>query len=239
MTEISTPASAIEQLDFLSESVPEHIPNLVDWADDKLAGATEWGIGGRRAPWAFKWDSSEASYLKEDIIDARERMLGAMQGQVVIDLGCGYDRSFQRLALEYGAAQYIGIDRDLTMQDDGTLRGGELGGKRELILDHYDDESLLVSGDLLDFLARLPDDFATFALNGIDGYILPENTDYALEVLTQLTSSTKVGGAILGVDSARQHGILHDVRNSPEFQTDEVRLGVRSGVWIFCYTKLK
>lgn len=141
------------------------------------------------------------TYFKEKLLD-----------QILVDVGGGGTNHIMRnLAKKFGVRTYINVD---------LAHGGKLDPyianckesttnyfsllpqeERTKPMDEY-----LVTADMLDFVARLPNNSCNFTLNGIELEVLslstPElGTEYGETLFAEMVRATKVGGTIFGVES--------------------------------------
>lgn len=136
---------------------------------------------------------------------AASLVLPQLEGQRVVDLGSGPVLGrFQRLLGAHPPQYYIGVDhgsdfsrRPSSFADVGqyTLLSRGQGG------DPLD--GALVKADMLDVLSRLPPEFGSAVLNGIDEQIIDHKGEYGRAVIHEIGRVTKVGGMVLGAAFAK------------------------------------
>jgi hypothetical protein len=149
---------------------------------------------------------------------AAQQGWGRLDGQNVIDLGCGPYDYFRQLLKVRNIKSYIGVD----------LFPGELEG--ESIVTPMGTATILpgsstapgtpeviVKGDMLDLASRLPDASSSFAINGLDDYIVDSQGEYGQELIRQIDRVTAVGGLVTGV--SRMYGILSTFENCAAYQS--------------------
>lgn len=126
-------------------------------------------------------------------------------------MGGGKSNVMVQLAKKCGVEKYINIDVDFVAIGEGEAPIGQkfdpyIGYKRQdnfwLLTEEEKDramEALNVKTDMLNFVARLPDNSVNFCLNGIDYYII-ERDAYREALFKEIKRATKINGVIFGIE---------------------------------------
>jgi len=132
--------------------------------------------------------------------------------QILVDVGGGGSNQVMRnLAKKFGVKTYINVD----IAHGGKLAPHIAKHKEPQVNDFWQlppeertkpMDEYLVTADMLDFVARLPNNSCNFALNGIELEVLslgqPElGTEYGKALFAEIVRATKVDGTIFGVES--------------------------------------
>ena len=135
-----------------------------------------------------------------------------LQEGLLIDLGGNLSKSgtIVQLAKKCGARVYINVDTDYVPENApvGEKYNPYVGKKREekeySLLSEEENKRIMeaidVQADILNFIARLPDNSANFTLNGIDSHII-ETGAYWDALEQEITRTAKIGGVIFGYGS--------------------------------------
>ncbi|HLD72504.1 MAG TPA: class I SAM-dependent methyltransferase [Candidatus Nanoarchaeia archaeon] len=144
-----------------------------------------------------------------------------LTGRILIDLGCGW-MHMAKYARDYGAKAYLGVDKFhpfpeppaakfqtcYQVEDNFVWETGMLG----------ETEGFIVKGDMLELVARLPDQSASFVVNSVDATVIP-SVRYHHALAEELERTTADGGIVFGMCSdvlkiMKQRRVLH--RLEPE-----------------------
>lgn len=139
--------------------------------------------------WMFKDDAEDAALLRSDLRKF-------LEGQVVVDLGAGYEGTYgYAIAAMSGASGYVGVEPFHYEHFHG----------------HFEYESLpvpyvVVAEDMRSFVPRLPNNSVSFLISGIDECILyrVSNEDYE-SLNVGVTRSLDPKGALVA-NSSIVHG---------------------------------
>jgi len=128
-----------------------------------------------------------------------------LQGEILIDVGGGQAEFMQELAKKSGVKRYINVDY-WNRESDQPL-DPYVGRPAQSDYPRLPEnervrpmEAILVGADMLDFVARLPNNSCNFVINGIDQYTA-SNNDYRKALMEELIRTTKVGGIVFGMGS--------------------------------------
>lgn len=209
-----------DALDFLAQEPSAEIQALVETytqqEDDIFKEMMRIGgrdaIENRRTPYAGLWAGRKSGEGVEDL-------LVPLAGQAVVDLGCGEGSTFRKVLSDIGVSRYIGVDQMMSYGYRPYLEDERVGVVMPLGEDPEDYvEGFLIRTDMLSLVARLPDGFGSFALNGIDDAILEPDTPYTQELVRQIARATAPGGVVVGVTFPG--GILDAFQHLPEFHSE-------------------
>lgn len=136
-----------------------------------------------------------------------QRMKDKLQGTVLVDLGCGWrleTGGFMYSVVsgtKYPVSAYVGVDRYAwsDIPYNPTLNQYEKAKNREIITAGSPPIGK-VHADMLDFVARLPDNSVNFVLNGIDHYVMAGGGEYHKALAREIIRTLKPGGIIFGAD---------------------------------------
>jgi hypothetical protein len=172
-------------------------------------------------------DGFQSSYSENwGLSRAPAEMLDVLRGQTVVDLGCGISSDFRDRLGHIGVRSYIGVDLLLPDSDEYRTEPG-LGAVRPLRRGtSYPMDSMLLRSDMLAAVSRIPDNSCSFALNGIDDFVVPSWEPYGHELVQQIVRATKTGGYIVGVVLLFSAGVLHRVSANPSCSSDIREVGV-------------
>lgn len=126
-----------------------------------------------------------------------------LQNGLLIDIGGGAGQLMEAVAKKFGVDKYVNVDicigkpRDpytgyIRTEKDFSLLSEE---ERKQPMQGFD-----VSADMLDFVARIPNNSASFVINGIDMYVL-RTEEYRKALFNEIMRATKMGGILFGVGS--------------------------------------
>ncbi|KKT20830.1 MAG: hypothetical protein UW05_C0026G0006 [Candidatus Giovannonibacteria bacterium GW2011_GWC2_43_8] len=116
---------------------------------------------------------------------------------ILIDLGGGRGTNMKYFARTFGVRTYIDVERYLSKD----LPVDPFKDLSEKFVDQPENmQILVVQADMLDFISRLPDNFANFNLNGIDSLVI-EDPEYHYALAKELVRTTKKGGIVFGINS--------------------------------------
>lgn len=138
-------------------------------------------------------------------------------GEFLIDIGGGFDNYMAELAKISGVKTYINVEVNLNEKGDGmgnkvpigkefdpyTGYPDSAGTQFEHLSDenmHRSMEQINVKADMLNFVARLPDNSCNFAINGID-YEIAQTPEYRKALMEELVRATRIGGVLFGIGS--------------------------------------
>lgn len=135
-----------------------------------------------------------------------------LPGQILVDVGGGALNQIMRsLAKKFGVKTYVNVDLTYDGRlDPYTAKCDKSPAnyfwrlppeERTKPMDEY-----LVTADMLDFVARLPNNSCNFALNGIELDVLSPSIPsrgigYSQALFAEMVRATKIGGTIFGVES--------------------------------------
>ncbi len=152
------------------------------------------------------WISILYDSFSEDIVErhnprilrkASEFFRDKLKDAFLIDLGGGWGAIMAQFARKFGVQTYIIVDLG-DVHDPYSAQPIEL--ECELLSEEEKTRTmtaLRVSDDMLDFVARLPDNSANFVLNGIDWDIIRDN-EYRSALISELARTTRHGGIVFG-----------------------------------------
>jgi SAM-dependent methyltransferase len=166
------------------------------------------------------WSKPEHVALRRQ----RDAWLGKLSGGVLLDLGCGEvgsRRAFQRFVMSYEPRAYVGVDHNLAygigpyeeIEDFGITMPFDARERSVL-------PGMLVRGDILEVLEKLPSDSMNVALNGMDDHMIAAGGDYGKAVAQEVVRVARPGGVVLGV--TMDWGILPRLSASGEFAAQYV-----------------
>lgn len=142
-----------------------------------------------------------------------EILLKKLKGSILVDLGGGRLSRMLPIAETFGASGYVNVDRHITgnfgsVMYDPALNQYEKFWDERRAMSGWEGlefttsiEPAIVYADMLDFVARLPDNCVNFTANGIDKDILgygPEHTDYKAALAREIVRAMKPDGIIFG-----------------------------------------
>lgn len=123
-----------------------------------------------------------------------------LSGRLLVDLGCGTNMaSWEKtaeLAMGCKARAYLGVDRFFSPEEELYKSLAPADATAE----YASTELILVCGDMLKFLAMLPDNSANFTINNIDAAII-SSKHYLSAVTDELERATVPGGIVFGACS--------------------------------------
>jgi len=135
-----------------------------------------------------------------------------LQGDILVDLGGGKrfgSQVMRSLAKKSGVKTYINVDmchgKTLDPYTSSRAPSTDYPALAEEEKERSMDE-LFVADDILDFLARLPDNSCNFVANGVDHWVLGNATsgtgyEYGEAVFREMVRATKKGGVMFGIGS--------------------------------------
>ena len=148
------------------------------------------------ANWNVVWNTKGeyAKFAEQELQYFKDHL----QGQTLVDLGGGYGGEMLNLAANLTEAQmYINVDRGRFHPDKppNPLEPTD-------ITPSQDQSRFLVrvKADMLDFISRMKDGSANFAINGIDPTIVGDPR-YNEALAKELVRATRPGGLIFGIES--------------------------------------
>jgi len=156
-----------------NRDIPSDIASLVK----KSQGGEKTPTGGRTEPFFYQVFDPLATNTVREYQDTDE-LRPTLGGKDFIDLGCGADfpqeyimkfSSMAEFAIAMGAARYIGVDINP-------------------ISETKSENQIFLQDEMLNFLARIPDDHPTgkiFFLSGIESHFNPAKFDRYQEALAQ------------------------------------------------------
>jgi ubiquinone/menaquinone biosynthesis C-methylase UbiE len=108
----------------------------------------------------FSYDLLRSGYY-EKILDLIQRCdyHGPIQGQTVVDIGCGNNSFGAKIAQNCGFDAYVGVEKNLESSMNKTNWGLTM-------------PAVYVNEDMLTFLRRLPSESVSVMANGIDNFII-------------------------------------------------------------------
>lgn len=177
----------------IQRPIPESYKQLI-LAQEKYQGV--------RSATSFSWQWQTALDLEitprpdESNLEMMQRFFKEhIYQHVLIDVGGGQTSfSYMRhLAQACKASAYINVDRFRHLGEPDPFRPQE----EKTIGDFYEAE---VTADMLDFVARMKDNSAIFAINGVDSTIIGD-PEYDKALAQELVRATCKGGIIFGFES--------------------------------------
>jgi len=130
-----------------------------------------------------------------------------LEGQTVVDLGCGVQTDFRKALAASRIGKYIGVDLFLSRPETSMLAIesplGRIHVGREGAM-----PSVLIEADMLDVVSRLPDESCSFTINGVDGTLVDHYSPYGEKLVEEIHRATMPGGSVLG--AAIYPGILSE-----------------------------
>ena len=137
----------------------------------------------------------------DDHLSRRVRSAGVQEivdrtsGQLMLDLGGGEPPAervslLQDLAVLLGVSSFISVERYALANDQGIFPAEisqDLGAALQ-IPQPPQTQAMLVQGDMLEFLAALPDNCCNVTMNGIDGFVVhyPQYHDFVADELARV-----------------------------------------------------
>ncbi len=120
-----------------------------------------------------------------------------MNGKLLVDLGCGTDiedwYGMAELTKDCGAGTYLGVDK-FQSTEENCFQDLALPEAKAA---YAPMQLTLVCGDMLRFLAMLPNESANFTINNIDEIIIPSDR-YLFAVAKELERTTAKDGIVFG-----------------------------------------
>ena len=111
------------------------------------------------------------------------------------------------IARYFHAATYIGIDFCLRRTQECDLFRNLATPDEKRAFSPM--EIILIKGDIIDFVSRLPDDAANYAANGLNVFFLHKIEEYSCALAGELRRTTLLGGIVFGEES-RVFQVLED-----------------------------
>jgi len=174
----------------------------------------------------LEWDAPENA----DNLHRRDEVLSALADAPLLDLGCGDEPSysqFRRFVQQYGPSMYIGINNVATDAPEDRQEIAEFGTVWPLSDDEALAPGVMVRGDMLEVLSRLPAGF-NVSLNGVDEYMVEtktrtgERAPYAAAIVAEIIRVTAPGNVVFGV--TKEAGLLARLAESGAFDVTFVQL---------------
>lgn len=122
-----------------------------------------------------------------------------LEGQTVVDLGCGINMKMRPLLEKLRVGRYVGVDRYF------------YGKEKDF---DYTSGSQIFEDDLLRKTSEIGDGQANFVINGIDGFIIHSDTYHEL-LAAEMIRATKTGGIIFGTNSRVLEIIAKNIASFP------------------------
>lgn len=165
--------------------------------------------------------------LEEKFVHHNEiiTLLAGLKDQVVLDVGCGpVSQDFQSFLSRFGSRGYIGVDTHSYFGPGRNIR--RLDGLGDAVyLDEADGDKLdgiVIKGDMLRLVSRLPDGSVSIALNGIDEYVANTESPYGQRLAAEIKRVLDPNGMIIGITG--NGGVLDMLAADPDFQTVILRV---------------
>ncbi len=120
-----------------------------------------------------------------------------LSDDILIDLGGGDGEIMAQLAKKFGVKTYVSVDLGDNLDP---YSAQPLETESDFLSDDQKGRqmtSLGVSADMLDFVARLPDNSANFVLNGIDWDII-RDSEYRAALMAEISRATRKEGIVFG-----------------------------------------
>jgi len=119
-----------------------------------------------------------------------------LKGKWLLDLGSG-SGGMKDVARILGVSRYIGVDKYPGRKESGS-------GYKDIVLKESANGSTIevavASGDMLQFIARLPSESVNITINGIDVSIINDESYYKA-LATEIARVTPSGGIVFGVNA--------------------------------------
>lgn len=146
----------------------------------------------------------------------RDQQLARLEGQAVVDLGCGPNAAiFEQFLTTYGPAAYVGIDGHNHFEDRTHYKVPDFGEVAPLSQAQEDSlPGVLIKGGMLETLSRLPDGSVNVALNGIDTDVT--GSPYTEELVREIARITRPDGLVFGITLAG--GVLQTLAEQQGFK---------------------
>lgn len=135
----------------------------------------------------------------DEILRFRNQLRDALNGEVLVDLGAGECFNMAAPLSLYGVSKYLAVNKgDWSKLYDSELETLEYTRfeRDNRSMDIYSTED-----DMLNFVARIPDNSVSFMLNGIDSTVLGGNEEYCRSLTSEIVRATKPGGVVFGSHS--------------------------------------
>lgn len=185
---------------------------------DRIIAETECRNWTCNNPWGKKW----AKFFKRDY---GKLFCEKLKGELLVDLGCGTDiedwEGRAGLAKDCGAKAYVGVDK-FHSKEINCFQNVALP---ETKVEYVPTRLTLVCGDMLRFLAMLPNESANFTMNNIDEVIISSHK-YLSAVAKELERTTIKGGIIFGVSAVPFSYLSQDLFCEPKSSYHCSNLGV-------------
>ena len=166
-----------------------------------------WPGGNARFDWG-----SEANARARQV---RDQELWGLAGHVVLDLGHGGRPSgFRTFIKQFKPAGYVGVGPRLP----ASMRGRkipEFGAVASLAAGNSGLPGVLIGGDPLEMLGRLPDDSVDVAVRHADAFLKPTSLDYRCAVAEQIARVVRPAGLVFGVTDTS--GLFNLLRQTQRF----------------------
>lgn len=155
------------------------------------------------------WVDVYFNRLEDDIYNPpryaklREYLTDKLNSGILIDVGGGGGEYIAELAKKSGVSKYINVDLYSKRNSTDPFNGKIINRNYRRLSDEEkvrQMDDIQVDSDMLDFVSRLPDNCANFAVNGIDTYVIDSNK-YRDVLFNEIVRATKVGGIIFGIES--------------------------------------
>lgn len=179
-------------------------------------------------------------YLRSSHADEASAVLEQFHGRRVIEPGCGPEpRKFHHLLGSYKPSDYIGIDQGVNLSGRPTVSVPEAGRLATLSANQGDPlTGMVVAGDMLNVISRLPDHYGSYVINGVDNSLIKSGSPYGQALMREIYRTTEPGGIIAGITFAG--GILTELPGHFPFEErvalDSSLPSVKQG--LFCYAKV-
>ncbi len=164
------------------------------------------------------WTTNRLVAWRGPTKELRDSWLNRLAGAPLLDLGCGSlegSESFRSFVAQYRPSAYMGVDHITSYGDQPSVDVAEFGIVTPL--PEADDAlpGLMVHGDILEVLSRLPDNSVNIALNGVDEWLMPAGGAYGQAVTQEIIRVARPGGLVFGVTLAE--GVLKALAQSHRF----------------------
>jgi SAM-dependent methyltransferase len=173
-------------------------------------------------PYAHLWLAMLTKGPEKEI-HSIDRLLKKLNGQTVLDLGCGRNISeFQGLIKTYGARNYLGVETHYIFGASRAARPIEGLGDVTYLDDEDGDfmDGAIIRGDMLRAVSRLPDSSVSVALNGIDDYVANSQTPYGARLADEVKRVLHPKGVCIGITA--NGGVLKALKQDDSLKTEIV-----------------
>lgn len=126
-----------------------------------------------------------------------------LQNSLLIDIGGGAGQLMETVAKKFGVDEYINVDIQIGKPRDPYIGYARTDADYSFLSEEERKQTMQgldVSADMLDFVARIPNNSANFVLNGIDMYVIL-TPKYREALFNEIVRAAKIGGILFGTGS--------------------------------------